>query len=100
MHKNVIFDSRFYRSFIIEDTDLYIPIENDDWIIRFLRPCKFYPDSARKLVRVLSCLFFLRRLRWQINKIAVLSVQRLIHIVYEFFIFLVLNCVIKSFLNS
>lgn len=36
----------------IEDKDLYIPIENDDWIVRFLRPCKFYPESARTLVSV------------------------------------------------
>jgi len=39
------------RSLLQEDTDLYIPIDNDDWIVRFLRPCKFYPESARKLIR-------------------------------------------------
>lgn len=33
-----------------EDTDLYLPTDNEDWLIRFLRPCKYYPESARKLV--------------------------------------------------
>ncbi|XP_031628252.1 alpha-tocopherol transfer protein-like isoform X2 [Contarinia nasturtii] len=39
------------RNLLQQDTDLYIPIDNDEWIVRFLRPCKFYPDSARKLIR-------------------------------------------------
>lgn len=41
--------------YIAEDTDLYLPIDNEDWLIRFLRPTKFYPDSARKLV----CIYFI-----------------------------------------
>lgn len=36
--------------FISAETDLYVPLENDDWLIRFLRPTKFYPESARDLV--------------------------------------------------
>lgn len=27
-----------------------MPIDNDDWLVRFLRPCKFYPKSAHELV--------------------------------------------------
>lgn len=50
------------------DTDLYVPIDNDDWIIRFLRPCKFYPDSARKLVRFNSTTFLSALSDWvQLN---------------------------------
>lgn len=36
---------------LIAETDLTVPIDNNDWLIRFLRPCKFYPESARDLVR-------------------------------------------------
>lgn len=32
---------------------MHIPIDNDDWIVRFLRPCKFYPESARDLVIII-----------------------------------------------
>lgn len=32
------------------ESDLVIPIDNDDWLVRFLRPCKYYPDSAFELV--------------------------------------------------
>lgn len=32
------------------ESDLVVPIDNDDWLVRFLRPCKYYPDSAFELV--------------------------------------------------
>lgn len=35
---------------ITAETDLYCPKDNEDWLIRFLRPCKYYPESARDLV--------------------------------------------------
>lgn len=38
----------------IDEKDLHIPIDNDDWIVRFLRPCKFYPESARDLVIIIA----------------------------------------------
>ncbi|XP_066142221.1 clavesin-1 isoform X2 [Euwallacea fornicatus] len=34
-----------------EETDLYIPLENEVWLRRFLRPTKFYPESARDLIK-------------------------------------------------
>ncbi|XP_065356436.1 alpha-tocopherol transfer protein-like [Calliphora vicina] len=33
------------------ETDLIIPQDNEEWLIKYLRPCKFYPESARDLVR-------------------------------------------------
>ncbi|XP_066589164.1 alpha-tocopherol transfer protein-like isoform X2 [Prorops nasuta] len=33
------------------ETDLICPIDNESWLIRFLRPCKYYPESAHKLVK-------------------------------------------------
>ncbi|XP_053981396.1 alpha-tocopherol transfer protein-like isoform X1 [Hylaeus volcanicus] len=33
------------------ETDLKVPLENEAWLIRFLRPSKYYPDSALKLVK-------------------------------------------------
>lgn len=36
----------------LADTDLIVPKDNDEWLIKYLRRCKFYADSARKLVRV------------------------------------------------
>lgn len=35
-----------------EEDDLYVPLENDLWLVRFLRPTKFYPESARDLVSI------------------------------------------------
>lgn len=32
-------------------TDLKSPYENDPWLVRFLRPCKFYPQSAFELIK-------------------------------------------------
>ncbi|XP_076671510.1 alpha-tocopherol transfer protein-like isoform X1 [Andrena cerasifolii] len=31
--------------------DLKVPIDNEAWLIRFLRPCKYYPESSLKLVK-------------------------------------------------
>lgn len=33
------------------ETDLKCPLDNDAWLIRFLRPCKYYPESALNLVK-------------------------------------------------
>lgn len=35
-----------------EAKGLIVPLDNDYWLIRFLRPCKFYPKSAFELVSV------------------------------------------------
>ncbi|GLV42470.1 uncharacterized protein CBL_03207 [Carabus blaptoides fortunei] len=34
-----------------EETDLKVPIHKEAWLIRFLRPCKFYPESALQLIK-------------------------------------------------
>lgn len=39
------------RDLLKEETDLTIPIDNDNFLIRFLRPCKFYPESACELMK-------------------------------------------------
>lgn len=41
---------KFILSFTAE-TDLRCPLDNDLWLIRFLRPCKYYPESARDLIK-------------------------------------------------
>lgn len=28
-----------------------VPLDNDDWMVRFLRPCKFYPKSTFELIK-------------------------------------------------
>lgn len=33
------------------ETDLVCPKDNEEWLVRFLRPCKFYPESARDLIK-------------------------------------------------
>jgi len=38
------------RALLKEDNELTLPIDNDHFLIRFLRPCKFYPKSAYELV--------------------------------------------------
>lgn len=38
------------RELLKAETDLKVPLEKDEWLIRFLRPCKYYPESARDLV--------------------------------------------------
>ncbi|KAG7207506.1 hypothetical protein KM043_009138 [Ampulex compressa] len=39
------------RELLKAETDLKCPLDNDPWLIRFLRPCKYYPESALKLVK-------------------------------------------------
>ncbi|KAJ8684227.1 hypothetical protein QAD02_020019 [Eretmocerus hayati] len=39
------------RELLKAETDLKCPLDNDAWLIRFLRPCKYYPESALKLVK-------------------------------------------------
>ncbi|XP_057329536.1 alpha-tocopherol transfer protein-like [Microplitis mediator] len=39
------------KELLKKDTDLKCPLHNESWLIRFLRPCKYYPESAHKLVR-------------------------------------------------
>ncbi|XP_063913796.1 alpha-tocopherol transfer protein-like isoform X1 [Zophobas morio] len=39
------------RDLLKEERDLHIPLESDYWLIRFLRPCKFYPESALDLIK-------------------------------------------------
>ncbi|XP_019885211.1 alpha-tocopherol transfer protein-like isoform X2 [Camponotus floridanus] len=33
------------------ETDLKCPLDNEPWLIRFLRPCKYYPESSLKLIK-------------------------------------------------
>lgn len=42
---------------LAEETDLNVPIDNEAWMIRFLRPTKFYPESALQLVSRPTCRF-------------------------------------------
>ncbi|XP_017882037.2 alpha-tocopherol transfer protein-like [Ceratina calcarata] len=37
--------------FVTAETDLKVPINNEAWLIRFLRPCKYYPESALNLAK-------------------------------------------------
>ncbi|XP_076291533.1 alpha-tocopherol transfer protein-like isoform X1 [Lasioglossum baleicum] len=39
------------RELLKAETDLKVPLDNDPWMIRFLRPTKYYPESALKLVK-------------------------------------------------
>ncbi|XP_075992609.1 alpha-tocopherol transfer protein-like isoform X2 [Anticarsia gemmatalis] len=39
------------RRLLEEDTELLVPTDNECWLIRFLRPCKFYPESAYDLIK-------------------------------------------------
>lgn len=41
-----------FLPFHADETDLLLPLDNDDWLVRFLRPCKFYATSARDLVSI------------------------------------------------
>ncbi|CAD6999204.1 unnamed protein product [Ceratitis capitata] len=42
------------RRLLEAETDLLYPKDNDEWLVRFLRPCKFYPESARDLHNILT----------------------------------------------
>lgn len=39
------------RELLKAETNLKVPLDNDPWLVRFLRPCKYYPESALKLVQ-------------------------------------------------
>lgn len=39
------------RKLLKKETSLYIPIDRDDFLMKFLRPCKFYPESAFKKIK-------------------------------------------------
>lgn len=39
------------RELLKEEKDLLVPFDNNEWLVRFLRPCKFYPESARDLIK-------------------------------------------------
>lgn len=39
------------RDLLKEEKDLHVPLDNDLWLQRFLRPCKYYPESARDLIK-------------------------------------------------
>ncbi|XP_014237728.1 alpha-tocopherol transfer protein-like isoform X4 [Trichogramma pretiosum] len=39
------------RALLQQEKDLKCPLDNDAWLIRFLRPCKYYPESALKLIQ-------------------------------------------------
>ena len=33
------------------EKDLKCPLDNEAWLIKFLRPCKYYPESSLKLIK-------------------------------------------------
>ncbi|XP_077300126.1 clavesin-1 isoform X2 [Arctopsyche grandis] len=39
------------RDMLKDENDLHLPLDNDAWLVRFLRPCKFHPQSAFELVK-------------------------------------------------
>lgn len=39
------------KDLLKEESDLHVPYENEAWLVRFLRPTKFYPESALQLIR-------------------------------------------------
>ncbi|BES88671.1 CRAL_TRIO_N [Nesidiocoris tenuis] len=39
------------KALLKEEEGLYCPLENDAWLVRFLRPTKYYPESALTLVK-------------------------------------------------
>uniref|UniRef100_A0A6M2DRK2 Putative phosphatidylinositol transfer protein sec14 n=1 Tax=Xenopsylla cheopis TaxID=163159 RepID=A0A6M2DRK2_XENCH len=39
------------RALLKEEEDLHCPLDNEQWLVRFLRPCKFYPESARDMIK-------------------------------------------------
>ncbi|XP_050453208.1 alpha-tocopherol transfer protein-like isoform X2 [Cataglyphis hispanica] len=40
-----------FKELLKAETNLKCPLDNEAWLIRFLRPCKYYPESALKLVK-------------------------------------------------
>ncbi|KAF4526186.1 hypothetical protein B566_EDAN001869 [Ephemera danica] len=39
------------RTLLKDDAELNVPYENDGFLVRFLRPCKYYAESAYQLVK-------------------------------------------------
>ncbi|XP_055923640.1 alpha-tocopherol transfer protein-like isoform X2 [Eupeodes corollae] len=39
------------KNLLEQETDFTYPKDNEEYLIRFLRPCKFYPESARDLIK-------------------------------------------------
>lgn len=39
------------RQLLRKEPSLYVPIDRDDYLLKFLRPCKFYPESAFKKIQ-------------------------------------------------
>lgn len=39
------------KDLLKEETDLHAPYDNEAWLVRFLRPTKFYPESALQLIK-------------------------------------------------
>lgn len=39
------------RTLLENDKELKTPLHNDQWLIRFLRPTKYYPESAYKMIK-------------------------------------------------
>ncbi|KAG6450369.1 alpha-tocopherol transfer protein-like [Manduca sexta] len=39
------------RQLLKEDKSLFVPVEKDEFLLKFLRPCKFYPESALKKIQ-------------------------------------------------
>uniref|UniRef100_A0A6E8VXQ7 CRAL/TRIO N-terminal domain-containing protein n=1 Tax=Anopheles coluzzii TaxID=1518534 RepID=A0A6E8VXQ7_ANOCL len=39
------------RSLLQEEKTLYVPMDNDAFMIKFLRPCKYYAQSAFELIK-------------------------------------------------
>lgn len=46
------------RRLLHENTDLHYR-DDDDFLLIFLRPCHFYPESALKMVRIVLSFIFL-----------------------------------------
>ncbi|XP_055848993.1 alpha-tocopherol transfer protein-like isoform X2 [Episyrphus balteatus] len=39
------------KKLLEQETEFTYPKDNDEYMVRFLRPCKFYPESARDLIK-------------------------------------------------
>lgn len=39
------------KDLLKEETDLHVPYDNEAWLVRFLRPTKYYPESALQLIK-------------------------------------------------
>lgn len=46
------------KELLKEDKDITVPLDNEQWLVRFLRPCKFYPKSAYELVSVCDSTYY------------------------------------------